>query len=142
MKIEPTLYPRIMTTENLPSNDPSLAAMTRGVDRLSRLVETSHFEDEEERVNLLKHLRNLNAEIVGAFETQGLPDTFHEALRHTENYAISRLDDDSKGEEDLDVSWQDLRTTLGNLIDSWEAKHPAIGAAFMNIMSMLSKLGI
>ena len=132
-----------MSVKNPPSNDPSLAAITERVERLSRLVETSHFEEEEERANLLQHLRDLNKEIVDGFETHGLPDTFHEALQHTETYAISRLGgEDSKGEEDLDVSWHDLRTTLGSLIDSWEAKHPAVGAAFMNIMSMLSKLGI
>jgi hypothetical protein len=132
-----------MSFNNPLSDDPSLAAITQRVESLSRLVETSHFEEEEERANLLRQLKDLNREIVDGFETHGLPDTFHEALQHTETYAISRLGgEDSKSEEDLDVSWHDLRTTLSNLIDSWEAKHPAIGAAFMNVMSMLSKLGI
>jgi hypothetical protein len=124
------------------AKSPPVTETDRTLTRLYRLVETSGFEDEEERSEILRRLYALKQEMMHGPEGESLPESFHAALQHTETFAISRLGDDTSGSEDLELSWNDFRKSLRTAIERWEGMHPKLAAAFMDLTSALSKLGI
>lgn len=115
------------------------------LNRLEALVDTSHFEQEDERLAIKSQLNTLRLEISEGAE-QELPADLEERLRQTEAIAIKRLIDTppahSETTADVDVSWEDMGKVIETAVTSWEARHPKLALSFMKLNDLLAKLGI